>query len=512
MPWRSNYNGETFWQDLLASVVVFLVALPLCIGIAIASGLPEATGIITGVIGGLLVGSLAGAPLQVSGPAAGLVVIVSEIVRKAGVEQLGIIIILAGAFQMIGGRLGLGQWFRAVPPAVVYGMLSGIGLIILTSQVHVMLDDTPKAEPLANLIAIPYAIWSEFAAFRPDAHHVAGLIGISTIAIIIIWDKFVSKRFRAVPGALVAIVTVTTVDAYFGLPIKHVHLPENLFAVISLPQVQSVTELTKLSVYLDALALAFIASCESMLTCSAVDRMGTGHRTKYDREMQAQGVGNVVCGALGVLPMTGVIVRSGVNVKAGARTRLSTILHGAWLLIFVSGFPRIVELIPISSLAALLVLTGYKLLTSTEARELKKYGKSEVLIWAATLGSIFLIDLLVGVLIGVILSVIKMLYLFSHLEIRVTKNPEGNDVTMTLSGAATFLTVPKLASALDELPEDATVYVRLEGLDYLDHACLELLACCEKSNSARGGKFLVDWTTLDKIFECRQHRPIEAKL
>lgn len=499
---QASEGRSSILPDLLASIVVFLVALPLCMGIAIACGMPAGSGILTGVIGGLVVGALAGAPLQVSGPAAGLVVVVVEIVQQHGIESLGIIILLAGAMQLAAGQFGLGQWFRAVPPAVVHGMLSGIGLLLLSSQFHVMLDDTPRKTALENILSIPVAIWEGLASTQIEPHHLAAVIGASTIAIIIAWEKLPFGKY--IPGALVAIVTVTLVEGALKLPVKHVEMQGSLLDVIRLPGVQSFAHITSSDLLLDAVVVAFIASCETMLTCTAVDRLAVGHRTRYDQELKAQGTGNMLCGLLGILPMTGVIVRSGVNVRAGAKTRLSAILHGCWLVLFVVFLPSIVELIPVSSLAALLVLTGYKLLHSTEAKELKNYGRSQVLIWGITVASIVLIDLLTGVLIGVILSIAKLLYDFSHLDIRVEREPSGEKTSMYLSGAATFLSLPRLAQTIEDVGHATELHVHLEELDYIDHACLELIMSWDKQHRAQGGSLVIDWGTLGAMFRERR--------
>ncbi|MBZ0189926.1 MAG: STAS domain-containing protein, partial [Candidatus Obscuribacterales bacterium] len=433
---------------------------------------------------------------------AGLVVVVVEIVQSHGIESLGLIILLAGAMQLAAGQFGLGQWFRAVPPSVVHGMLSGIGLLLLSSQFHVMLDDTPKASAVANIISIPIAIWEGLAASQIESHHLAAVIGVSTILIIIIWDKLALGKH--IPGALVAIVLVTIIEGTLNLPIKHVAMEGGLLDVIKLPGLNSFSHMTSSDLLLNAVVVAFIASCETMLTCTAIDRMAIGQRTKYDQELKAQGVGNMLCGFLGILPMTGVIVRSGVNVRAGAKTRVSTMLHGFWLILFVVFLPFIVELIPVSSLAALLVLTGYKLLHSTEAKELKQYGKSQVLIWGATVASIVLIDLLTGVLIGVILSISKLLYDFSLLEIHVEKEAQGTKTNIHLSGAATFLSLPKLAQAIENVSDSTELHVHLEGLDYIDHACLETIMNWDKQHRAQGGSLVIDWGILGAMFRERR--------
>src|SRR4051794_31899480 len=230
----SDKSG-TILNDVVSSFVVFLIALPLCMGIAIASGVPPALGIITGIIGGIIVGSISGSPLQVSGPAAGLSVIVFEIVQKFGLESLGPILLLAGSLQLVGGWLKLGRWFRAISPAVIYGMLSGIGILIIAGQFHVMVDDKPRSSGIANLLAIPESLWKGLFPPEGTVHHLAAAVGITTLAGILLWNKFKPKALRVLPGSLVGVVAGTLTAAALHLPIRHVDLPGNLFSSFALP-------------------------------------------------------------------------------------------------------------------------------------------------------------------------------------------------------------------------------------------------------------------------------------
>src|SRR5262245_12119406 len=317
-------------QDLFASVVVFLVALPLCMGIAVASGAPPAMGIITGIIGGLVVGALAGSPLQVSGPAAGLTVIVYEIIQEHGMEKLAVVVMLAGLIQIQWAWLKLGQWFRAVSPAVVHGMLAGIGVLIFASQFHIMIDDVPKGSALANLATLPAAIWKGLVADDDPStsHHLAARIGLLTIATIVLWTLYAPKSVKAVPAVLLGVSVATGLTIWLDVPISHVAVRDNLLAIIQLPSWNTLSHFIDPALVGEALALALIASIETLLSATAIDNLHHGLRTRYNRELFAQGTGNLLCGLLGVLPMTGVIVRSAANVQAGGRTRASAIMHG----------------------------------------------------------------------------------------------------------------------------------------------------------------------------------------
>ena len=337
-------------KDVSASFVVFLVAIPLCMGIAIASGAPPERGL----IGGVVVGLLSGSPLQVSGPAAGLVVMVFDIVQTHGISGLGPVLILAGALQCLAAACRLGRWFRAISPAVVHGMLAGIGVLIVAGQFHVLIDNKPVASGLSNLMAMPGA----FVGLLPldgTRGEAALFIGLATMIVMTAWERFRPAAVRHVPGALVGVTVATILSAALALPVLHVAIPDRIWETISLPDISTFSLMPLPTLLLSALALAFIASAESLLSASAVDRMQDRVQTHYDRELFAQGIGNGVAGLLGGLPITGVIVRSSANVQAGAVSRLSAILHGVLILSFVGLMPDVLRLIPTAALAGVLV-------------------------------------------------------------------------------------------------------------------------------------------------------------
>lgn len=492
-------HGRVTINDLLASFVVFLIALPLCMGIAIASGVSPAQGIITGIIGGIVTGALAGCPLQVSGPAAGLTIIVWQLVQNVGLAGLSAVVLLAGLFQMAAGWLRIGRWFQAVAPAVIHGMLAGIGVLIFASQFHVMLDDKPKGSGLANLLSIPSAFRQIYEVEHGDFSHFAAVVGLITILVLIVWTRVPARVRRVLPAPLMGIIAGSCVAGVMRYPVQYVNVPSNLFGEIS-PSLPSLDLLSQGVIWTSALALAFVASAESLLSAAAVDQMQKGPRARYDKELMAQGVGNALCGLVGCLPMTGVIVRSSANIESGAQTRASAMLHGLWLLVFVAALPGVLRLIPVSALAALLVYTGYKLVYNpNEFRALVRHGKWEVGIFLVTVVAIVCTNLLHGVIIGFAVSAVRLLLAFTRLQVDVV-HVQAHRYELKLEGTACFLTIPKLIDALDQVPDGSELHVHFERLSYVDHACLELLSSWEQRQAALGGSLVVEWHELERRF------------
>ncbi|MCS6866220.1 MAG: SulP family inorganic anion transporter [Gemmataceae bacterium] len=539
---KPRHTGSAGWgshllADLFASWVVFMVALPLCLGIAQACGLPPEAGIITGVVGGIVVGLLAGSPLQVSGPAAGLIVLVTGFLDDAAaagyqgteaVMLLGVAVVLAGGFQIIAGLGRWGQWFRAVSPAVVEGMLAGIGLTILAKQFHVMVDDEPPKRVVDCLVTIPLAVWKAFDP-PPEAranHTEAALVGLLAIVILATWKMLAPRRLKLIPAAVVAVAAAVlvnelgrplleawglrlgpAVDDHGGLGVERVHISDSLLAVLQPIRWPGGDILTLGILWKGALTFALIASAETLLCAVAIDTKHTGPRTNFDRELVAQGVGNMLCGAVAALPLTGVIVRSAANVEAGAKTRLSTILHGLWLLLAVALVPAWLGRIPTAALAAILVYTGWRLLNGPGLYRLWKESRSEALIFVATASAIISTDLLVGVGIGVVLSALKLLIRFSWLRIERVDEPEHRRVHLYLEGAATFLRLPVLAQALEGVPAGQQLHIHLERLQFVDHAVLHLLMAFQKQYERTGGTLYLDWDQLHAHFRGQRSYP-----
>ncbi|PTT99971.1 SulP family inorganic anion transporter, partial [Pseudomonas sp. HMWF031] len=384
-------------------------------------------------------------------------------------------------------------------PAVVYGMLAGIGVLIILSQLHVMLDAAPKPSGLDNLAAFPAAV----AQALPSFGWQAGLLGVGTIVVMWLWERLRPQSLRFIPGALLGVSLATVASLVMALQVKRVEVPANLAEAIDWLRPTDLLNLADPTLLIAAFAVAFIASAETLLSAAAVDRMHSGQRSDFDRELSAQGVGNMLCGLLGALPMTGVIVRSSANVQAGATTRYSTIFHGMWLLAFVMLLSNMLQSIPVASLAGVLVYTGFKLVDLKAFRSLGRYGRMPMFTYAATALSIVFTDLLTGVLIGFGLTLAKLAWKASRLKVSLIDLPKEGEMELRLVGAATFLKVPALTRVLASIPAGATVHVPLNHLSYIDHACLELLEEWGRANAAKGSKLLIEAWGLKRRLEGR---------
>ncbi|GAA3112856.1 SulP family inorganic anion transporter [Streptomyces rectiviolaceus] len=467
-------------QDFAASLVVFLVALPLCVGVAVASGVPAELGLITGIVGGLVTGMMRGSSFQVSGPAAGLTVLVFEAVQEFGLPALGVIVLASGLLQLAMGAFRLGSWFRAISVSVVEGMLAGIGLVIIAGQLYAAAGMTAPASGLGKISGLPRALVD--AAGSSTA--LASLaLGAGTIAVMLVWKRL-PRPVRSVPAALAAVALATLASLAFAMPVDTVEV-QGLAGSIQLPGLKAIGGLADVSVLGTVLAFTLIASAESLFSAAAVDRLHDGPRTEYDKELIAQGTGNVVSGFLGALPMTAVIVRSSANVQAGARTKASRVLHGVWLLLFAALLPFALALIPIPALAGVLVHAGWKLIPLRSTVTLWRAHRGEALILVVTAVAIVAVNMFEGVLIGLALSVAKTAWQASHIRLEVTDKGAG-PIEACLTGNATFLRLPKILDNLEALPQDRPIRLDLSGLHHLDHACGTALENWSARHSAAG--------------------------
>jgi carbonic anhydrase len=464
----------SFAKDVPASLVVFLVALPLSLGISLASGAPVGAGLIAAVVGGIVVGVFGGAPLQVSGPAAGLSVMVYGFVQKFGFESTCLIAAIAGLMQIAAGSAGIAQAALAISPAVLHAMLAGIGILIALGQVHVLLGQTPKGSALANLGGLPESL--------SQVNVSALVIGGTTLAVIILWNRFLAKRVPFLPGSLVAILVGTGLA--FAVPgeVPYVAIGTGIFSSLHLPTLGG-AHLDDL--VLAGLALFVVASAESLLCAVATDQLHSGPRANLNRELFAQGMGNVLSGLMGGLPITGVIVRSSANIAAGARSRLSAILHGVWMLVFVLLFTGLLAKVPMAALAALLVHVGVNLVKIKEIRKIAEFN--EVVVYGVTLAGVVFINLLWGIGIGFALALVLLLRRTA--TITLTLETRGEEIHARFQGNLSFLSVPTVVARLRSIPPGRTVHLQFD-VDQLDHAAIEAIRGWRVGYQNAGGKVI----------------------
>ncbi|GAC67057.1 SulP family inorganic anion transporter [Gordonia soli] len=464
--------------DVPASLVVFLVALPLSLGIAIASDAPVMAGLIAAVVGGIVAGLLGGSPLQVSGPAAGLTVVVAELVANFGWQLTCFITACAGVLQILFGLSRKAGAALAIAPTVVHAMLAGIGITIALQQIHVLLGGESGSSAWENVTQLPQNI--------VDITWPSALIGALVIVMMLTWTNL-PVAVRKVPGPLVAIVAATALTVVLGLNIERISLDGNFFESISLPALPTGNWG---AVIMGVLTVALIASVESLLSAVAVDKMHTGPRSNFNREMLGQGGANITSGLLGGLPVTGVIVRSTTNVASGARTRASAILHGVWVLVFAVLLTALVEQIPTAALAGLLVVIGIQLVKLAHMKKALKTG--DLWVYAVTVGSVVFLNLLEGVAIGLALAVALVVWRVVRADI--TSEPFGTEGSrqwvVRIRGSLSFLALPKLNKALTAVPEGAHVTLEIDT-DFLDHAASEAIEDWKWAHEAAGGTVLV---------------------
>lgn len=506
-------TAKTIFADALASIAVFFVALPLCMAVAIASGFPPSAGLITGIVGGVVVGALQGTPLQVSGPAAGLTIIVLDLLRAHGSGKLAVIVFLAGLLQIAGAILRGARLFRAVPPAVIAGMLAGIGVIVFSAQFHVMIDDRPSATTLANLLTIPRALRKAVQLDADLPHEEAALVGVLCIAVLLGWSRIKSKIGKFLPGPLVAIITVSLLANLLKFPISYVRPPSNLLDSTMVPSLAALrVVIVDPHCWLAAAGLALVASAETLLCSVATDQLSTLHKADLNKELLAQGVGNALCGLLGVLPLTGVVVRTSVNVNAGGRTRLSAILHGVWLLVLVLLGAKLLRYVPTAGLAAVLVYSGIKLMTQQSLKELRQLGKAEVFAYFATIIAIVFLGLLKGVVAGLAIGTVAILIRLSRCQINVRDDATSLQTELSLVGAATFLSLPALAEALEKIEPNRKVTFNYAQVTLIDSGVLQLIKTWTARHQARGGSVEVDFKDItNKFFATIPPPPMPAK-
>lgn len=484
-------------NDLPASIVVFFVALPLCLGIALASGAPLFSGLIAGIIGGIVVGSLSGSQIGVSGPAAGLAAIVlTAITALGGWENFLVAVVLGGVIQILFGVVRLGIIGYYFPSSVIKGMLTGIGIIIILKQIPYFfgIDKNPEGD-FAFLQVDGENTFTELlktinALISGNFDKGATIVAIAAITILILWSNVLSKKgkfFQLVQGPLVAVVVgiifyLLTRDTSLGLSAERlvsVPVPESLSDLSSLLSFPNFEVITRPEVIITAFTIALVASLETLLCVEATDKLDPQKRvTPTNRELLAQGTGNVISGLIGGLPITQVIVRSSANIQSGGRTKASAIIHGFFLLISVLTIPHILNYIPLSVLAAILFIVGYKLAKPKLFKTMYNLGWKQSIPFVVTVLGIVFIDLLYGIGLGLIVGIVVILiksYQNSHFLHIEDKSNGKHKIKMTLAEEVTFFNKGAILKELDSLPIDTQLELDVRKTRYLDHDIVEIL-------------------------------------
>lgn len=480
-------------NDLPASIVVFFVALPLCLGIALASGAPLFSGLIAGIIGGVVVGALSGSKIGVSGPAAGLAAIVlTAIGTLGGYENFLVAVVLGGIIQLVFGLLRLGIIGYYFPSSVIKGMLTGIGIIIILKQIpHFFGYD---AEPEGADSFLEASGENTFSAILNIIDNITPgslLIGVIGLAILLLWSNVLSKKgkiFQLIQGPLVAVVVgiifyVLTQDNS-SLAIQTTHLvsvpvPDDFSSFLGQFSFPNFSVITNPEVWVVGFTIALVASLETLLCVEATDKLDPHKNvTPTNRELLAQGTGNIISGMIGGLPITQVIVRSSANIQSGGRTKMSAIIHGFLLLISVILIPKLLNMIPLSVLAAILLIVGYKLAKPSLFKTMYNLGWKQFLPFIVTVAGIVFTDLLKGIGLGLAVGIVVILiksYQNSHFLHKEGEDVDDGKIKMTLAEEVTFFNKGAILKELDRLPEDSYLELDVRKTRYLDNDIIEIL-------------------------------------
>ncbi len=474
-------------HDLAAGLSVFLVALPLCLGISLASGAPLYAGLLSGIIGGLVVALISGSALAVSGPAAGLTTLVAASIASNGGYQVFLLaVIIAGAFQIMLGVLRLGVIASYFPSSVIKGMLAAIGVILISKQIPLALGyDQPDFWTSGFLdLFTSKNIWSNLREL--STHITPGAVAIAgaSVGMLLLSQKPGLKKYLPLPGPLLAVITGILLNLAFrylpGLQLKSsqlVQIPANILSEIRFPDFSGLLNNTR--IWKDGLSIGLLATLETLLCIEAIDKLDRHNRiTPVNRELVAQGAGNMVCGLLGAIPLTAVVVRGAANVDAGARTKMSAITHGIFLLLSVLLIPFLLNLIPYASLAAILLITGYNLAKPKLIRNMWQLGPKQFLPFILTIGIILATDLLIGVTIGLLLSIYFIVQNNFKAEYKITRTHHQGIETelIRLNTNVTFLNKVKLRKALDEVKPYSILTIDGSGCNFIDYDILEIIS------------------------------------
>ncbi len=506
---------ENWRSDLLSGFLVFLIALPLCLGISMASGFPPSAGIITAIIGGILVSRISGSFVTINGPAAGLIVVVLGAVQElgdgdamSGYRYALAAIVIASIIQILLGIFKAGRLSSFFPASVIHGMLAAIGIIIMAKQVHVMLGNAPeKGSSLFSTIAqVPHSLM--------NMNHEVAIIGFTGLIILIIWSKLKNHFLKMIPAPLIVVLSGMALAQYFDLEHDHLYLflpdasflqhheetvgPKFLVTIsdnfMSSFYFPDFSKFATLEFWEAVISISLVGSLESLLSAMAVDKLDPYKRhSNLDRDLTAVGIGNLAAGLIGGLPMIAEIVRSSANVSNGAKTAWANFFHGCFLLLFVVLFPRLIHSIPLAALASLLVFTGYRLASPKEFAKVMGIGKEQLFMFVVTIIGVLATDLLVGVAIGILtkftIHLIRGVKLNNLFKIRYTieeKAPNYYDVI--IEGAAIFSNFMTLKTELANILDGQTIVFQLNDTYLLDHTVMEFFHDFQHNYEARGGR------------------------
>ncbi len=477
--------------DFSASIVVFLVALPLCLGIALGSGAPLSSGIISGIIGGIIVGFLSGSPLSVSGPAAGLIAIVLIAIQTLGsFEAFLLSVILAGLIQFIFGVLRFGNLGDFVPSSVIKGMLAAIGLILIMKQIPHFFgyDSSPLIAENSMQMSDQNNVFITLTQVFDNISQGAAIIGLFSVAVLIFFEfTFIKKRkiLKMVPAPLIAVASGVFINELFlayypnlALYQEHlVNLDINFSqegAIKNFLIFPSFQHISNGQTWFTAVTIAIVASIETLLCTEAVDRIDKlKRRTSGNRELKAQGIGNILAGFIGGLPITSVIVRSSANVDAGAKTKLSAILHGVWLLLSIALIPGLLNKIPYSSLAAILIITGFKLTNPKIFKDLYKNGHDQIIPFAITIFAILATNLLYGIAIGIFASIVFILR--NSFKSSIILVQEKDYYLLRFRKDVSFFNKSNVKLTLENLPPKSRILIDVTKSDFIDKDVIEVI-------------------------------------
>ncbi len=495
---------KTLKNDLPASIVVFFVALPLCLGIALASGAPLFSGLIAGIVGGILVGSLSGSQIGVSGPAAGLAAIVlAAIGTLGGYENFLVAVVIGGILQIVLGVLKAGIIGYYFPSSVIKGMLTGIGIIIILKQIPHFFgyDRDPEGDFAFNQVDGENTFSEIFNAFDYISPG-ATLIAVIALAILILWDRVLSKQskiFQLIQGPLVAVVAgiiyyvSTEGNAKWGISTDHlvsVPVPEDMASFFGQFSFPNFSAIGNPDIWITGFTIALVASLETLLCVEATDKLDPEKRvTPTNRELVAQGVGNMFSGMIGGLPVTQVIVRSSANIQSGGKSKMSAIIHGFFLLISVMLIPTLLNMIPLSVLAAVLFIVGYKLAKPALFKTMYNLGWKQFVPFIVTILGIVFTDLLVGIGLGLAVGIVVILiksYQNSHFLHIQDKSNGKHRILMTLAEEVTFFNKGAILKELDALPENSYLELDVRKTRYLDNDIIEILEDFSEKARNRG--------------------------